>query len=111
MKKTKTNSVVRILSYIVPHWHLVTASTIAGVVKLSMPLILPQVIGYFTDELLVSTYISNTDKVNEILKWLVILLGIYILIYIPAAFIRQAGSIEVANRIMNKMRCEPMSLS
>lgn len=106
MKKTKTNSVMRILSYIVPHWHLVTASTIAGVVKLSMPLILPQVIGYFTDELLVSTYISNTDKVNEILKWLVILLGIYILIYIPAAFIRQAGSIEVANRIMNKMRCE-----
>lgn len=106
MKKTKTNSVMRILSYIVPHWHLVTASTIAGVVKLAMPLILPQVIGYFTDELLVSTYISNTDKVNEILKWLVILLGIYILIYIPAAFIRQAGSIEVANRIMNKMRCE-----
>lgn len=106
MKKTKTNSVIRILSYIVPHWHLVTASTIAGVVKLAMPLILPQVIGYFTDELLVSTYISNTDKVNEILKWLVILLGIYILIYIPAAFIRQAGSIEVANRIMNKMRCE-----
>lgn len=106
MKKTKTNSAIRILSYIVPHWHLVTASTIAGVVKLSMPLILPQVIGYFTDELLVSTYISNTDKVNEILKWLVILLGIYILIYIPAAFIRQAGSIEVANRIMNKMRCE-----
>ena len=106
MKKTKTNSVIRILSYIVQHWHLVTASTIAGVVKLSMPLILPQVIGYFTDELLVSTYISNTDKVNEILKWLVILLGIYILIYIPAAFIRQAGSIEVANRIMNKMRCE-----
>ena len=106
MKKAKTNSVIRILSYIVPHWHLVTASTIAGVVKLAMPLILPQVIGYFTDELLVSTYISNTDKVNEILKWLVILLGIYILIYIPAAFIRQAGSIEVANRIMNKMRCE-----
>ena len=106
MKKTKTNSAIRILSYIVPHWHLVTASTIAGVVKLSMPLILPQVIGYFTDELLVSTYMSNTEKVNEILKWLIILLGVYVLIYIPAAFIRQAGSIEVANRIMNKMRCE-----
>lgn len=106
MKKTKTNSAIRILSYIVPHWHLVMASTIAGVVKLAMPLILPQVIGYFTDELLVSAYMSNIDKVNEILKWLVILLGIYILIYIPAAFIRQAGSIEVANRIMNKMRCE-----
>ena len=106
MKKTETNSVMRICSYIVAHWHLVMASTIAGVVKLSMPLILPQVLGYFTDELLVATYMSNTEKVNEILKWLVILLGIYVLIYIPAAYIRQAGSIEVANRIMNKMRCE-----
>jgi len=46
MRKTKTNSAIRILSYIVPHWHLVMASTIAGVVKLSMPLILPQVIAW-----------------------------------------------------------------
>ena len=106
MKKTENNCVMRILAYIVPHWYLVMASTIAGVVKLSIPLILPQVIGYFTDELLVSTYMSDTEKVNEILKWLLILLGIYVLICIPAAFIRQAGSIEVANRIMNKMRCE-----
>lgn len=107
MKKTESSSAVRMLSYIVPHWHLVIASTIAGVIKLSMPLILPQVIGYFTDELLISTNnISNTEKMNEILKWLFILLSIYILIYIPASFIRHAGSIEVANRIMNKMRCE-----
>ncbi len=106
MKKTENNSAMRILAYIVPHWHLVMASTIAGVVKLSIPLILPQVIGYFADELLVSTYMSDSEKVNEILKWLLILLGIYVLICIPAAFIRQAGSIEVANRIMNKMRCE-----
>ena len=106
MKKTENSSAMRILTYIVPHWYLVMASTIAGVVKLSIPLILPQVIGYFTDELLVSTYMSDMEKVNEILRWLVILLGIYVLICIPAAFIRQAGSIEVANRIMNKMRCE-----
>ncbi len=107
MKKTKNNAAMRMLAYIIPHWHLVMASTIAGVIKLSMPLILPQVIAYFTDELLVSTnYMSNAEKINEILKWLIILLGIYILIYIPSAFVRQAGSIEVANRIMNKMRCE-----
>lgn len=106
MKKTENHTVMRMLAYIIPHWHLVTASTIAGVIKMSMPLILPQVIGYFTDELLVSDYMSNAEKITEILKWLIILLGIYILLYIPASFIRQAGSIEVANRIMNKMRCE-----
>ena len=76
MKKTENNCVMRILAYIVPHWYLVMASTIAGVVKLSMPLILPQVIGYFTDELLVSTCMSDMEKVNEILKWLVILLAL-----------------------------------
>ena len=106
-EKTKKNPAMRMMAYIVPHWHLVAASTMAGVVKLSMPLILPQVIGYFADELLIpANCMTDTEKMNEILKWLLLLLGVYTLIYIPAAFIRQAGSIEVANRIMNQMRCE-----
>jgi len=106
-EKTKKNPAMRMMAYIVPHWHLVAAFKMAGVVKLSMPLILPQVIGYFADELLISANcMTDTEKMNEILKWLLLLLGVYTLIYIPAAFIRQAGSMEVANRIMNQMRCE-----
>ncbi len=49
----KSKSIVtRLLRYIKPHWYLILASTIAGVVKLTLPLLLPQVLRYFTDTVL-----------------------------------------------------------
>ena len=96
---------LRILSYIKPHWYLILLSTVCGVIKLTTPLILPQVLKYFTDDVLVSTR-SVEEKLNIILTWLVILLLIYIIIYIPTAYFREFGSLEVSNRIMHKMRCQ-----
>ena len=105
--KNRKNTVIRLLNYIVPHWYLILASTIAGVLKLTLPLILPQVLKHFTDNVLVAGSIyTKQQQIDEIYKWLLILLFIFIVLYIPAAFIRQAGSTEVSNRIMHKMRCE-----
>lgn len=102
----KQSVLIRLLSYVKPHWYLILISTIGGVIKLTLPLVLPQVLKYFTDEVLVSEIMSSAEKINEIIKWLFILLFLYICVYIPVAFLRQAGSTEVSNRIMHKMRCE-----
>lgn len=100
---------LRLLSYIKPHWYLIVSSTVGGVLKLTLPLILPQVLKYFTDELLVSSEMSSAQKLDEIFKWLLILLFIYVVIYIPATFLREAGSVEVSNRIMHTLRCQVYS--
>lgn len=108
MKNTKPmHPAARTLLYIKPYWYLIVASTIAGVIKLTLPLILPQVLKYFTDVLLPSgSALSAEEKIAEILQWLILLLALYILIYIPAAFVREAGAQEVSNRIMHTMRCQ-----
>lgn len=108
MKKEKNmHPVWRTIRYILPYWYLIAASTVAGVLKLTVPLVLPQVVKYFTDVVLVSgSPFSPEEKMAEIYKWLLILLCLYIFIYIPAAFIRQAGSTEVSNRVMHTMRCQ-----
>ncbi len=103
-KQTKKSVTLRILSYIRPHWYLILISTIAGVVKLTVPLVLPQVVKYFTDEVLVAVDWTAQQKMEEIIKWLLILLFLYIVIYIPATYFREAGTIEVSNRIMNTLR-------
>lgn len=102
------NVVIRILKYVLPHWHLILLSTVGGVVKLSLPLVLPQVVKHFTDDVLAASQIYATaqQKIDEIWKWLFILLVLYIFVYIPAAFIRQVGATEVSNRIMHTMRCQ-----
>lgn len=97
----------RLFRYIKPHWYLILASTVAGVVKLTLPLLAPQILRYFTDYVLVeSSAFTIQQKSQEILKWTMFLVGVYIFIYIPAAYIRQMGSTEVSNRIMHTMRCE-----
>lgn len=103
----KYNSAIRTLLYVKPHWYLILLSTIAGVIKLTLPLMLPQVLKYFTDQVLAPDSIfTQQQKVHEIYKWLFIMLFCFICIYIPAAFFREAGSQEVSNRIMHTMRCQ-----
>lgn len=107
MNSLKKHPVIRTLLYIRPHWYLILASTIAGVLKLTLPLVLPQVIKYFTDDVLAAgSLLTAEQKIQEIGRWLIILLLIYTVIYIPATFVRQAGSTEVSNRVMHTMRCE-----
>ena len=105
--QNKKHTVLRTITYILPHWYFILLSTIAGVVKLTLPLLLPQVVKYFTDVLLVtgSPY-SDAQKLDIIFKCMVFLLALYIFVYIPAAFFREAGAREVAIRVMHTMRCE-----
>ena len=103
-KTQKTEKpVIRMLKYILPNWYLIVVSTVAGVIKLTLPLLIPRVMKYFTDDLLVST-LSNEQKIEEIYKWMLILLLLLIFVYIPMAYLRDAGAQEVSNRVMYKMR-------
>lgn len=102
------NVVVRILKYVLPHWHLILLSTVGGVVKLTLPLMLPQVVKHFTDDVLSASgaYVTAQQKIDEIWKWMLVLLALYFFVYIPASFVRTAGAVEVSNRIMHTMRCQ-----
>lgn len=106
-KKNKIHPALRTLQYAMPHWYLIAGATLGGVIKLTIPLILPYVLKYFTDVLLIaSNPMSTQEKTIEIYKWLLFLLFLYIAVYIPATFIRESGAQEVSNRVMHTMRCE-----
>ena len=69
MRNSKYNSVLRTLLYVKPHWYLIVISTLAGVLKLTLPLMLPQVLKYFTDQVLAPDSIFTADqKIHEIYK-------------------------------------------
>lgn len=102
---TKSGAVKRMMGYILPHWYLILTSTVAGVIKLTLPLLIPQIMKYFTDDLLVSA-LSDEQKIHEIYKWMIILLLLLVFVYIPCAYLRDAGAQEVSNRVMHKMRCQ-----
>lgn len=104
---SKQNSAIRTLKYAKPYWYLIIASTIGGVIKLTLPLLLPQVMKYFTDTVLAAdSQLTTAQKLSEVYQWLFILLFLFVFVNIPAAYIRQTGATEVSNRIMHTMRCQ-----
>lgn len=103
----KKHSAVRTLEYIKPYWYLIVISSVCGVIKLGMPMVLPQVLRYFTDTVLtVNSAFTFNEKLYEIYKWIFILSGMYIFVLIPATYFREVCALKVSNRVMYKMRCE-----
>lgn len=103
----KQNPVIRILGYIVPYWYYIIISTIGGVIKLTIPLIVPQVLKYFADDLLTA---QNSLRVEEklliIYKTLAFLICLFVFIYIPATYLREVGALRISSRVIHKMRCQ-----
>lgn len=100
-------SVIRLLKYIVPYKKYILCSTIGGVIKLTIPLIIPQIIRYFTDDLLLpNNLIPANKKINIILTCLIFLIILYIIVYIPATYLREYGALFVSNQVMHQLRCE-----
>lgn len=100
-------NLVRIFKYIIPYKKYIFLSTIGGVIKLTIPLIVPQILKYFTDDLLLASNIMPAnEKIKIIFAWLIFLLFLYIVVYIPATYLREFGALYVSNKIMHRMRCE-----
>ncbi len=98
---------IRTLNYIKPYWYLIFISSVCGVIKLCVPMALPQVIRYFTDTVLSpSSSLTVNEQLSEIYKWLFILCCMYTFIAIPATYFREVCSLIVSNRVMLKMRIE-----
>lgn len=105
--KTHKNAAIRTLGYIRPYWYLIVFSSIGGVLKLGIPMILPQVLRHFTDDILsADSTLTMSQKLDDIYKWLLILCLIYVFVLIPATFFRQVCSLKVSNKVMFNMRCQ-----
>lgn len=104
-RNSKKSVLFRLLDYVKPYWYLILMSTVFGVAKMTLPLVMPRVLQYFTDELLPSG-LSVEQKSAEVIKWMLILLAIYLFAYMPSAYLRQMGATEVSNRLMHTLRCQ-----
>ena len=98
---------LRTVRYLRPYWYLIGAATIGGILKLTLPLLLPQVLKYFTDVVLApDSPFTASQKLAEIYRHMILLLCFFVFVNIPAAYIREISSLRVSNHVMHTMRCQ-----
>ncbi|MFD2369209.1 ABC transporter ATP-binding protein [Brevibacillus sp. GCM10020057] len=96
-------SIRRYLTYVMPYWKQIAATILIGIIKFSIPLLLPLLIKYVIDDLLPSP-IPQAEKMTK-LFWL--MLGAFLLFTVvraPVEYIRQYYAQWVSSRILFDIR-------
>lgn len=91
---------IRFLSYVRPYKWQVVAASIGGIVKFSVPLLVPQITRYLLDDVFLSTTLTPQDKVNALLASVGGLIVVFVFFWTPLVYIRhyyagKAGYISV----------------
>jgi len=82
------NNFIRFLSYVRPYKWQVVAASIGGIVKFSVPLMVPQVTRYLLDSVFLSQTLSQQEKLNALFMLLGGLIAIFVFFWTPLTYIR-----------------------
>jgi len=102
----KTDKVlVRFLKYVKPYTFLIVVAVFGGIIKFTVPLIFPRIMQYFIDDVFSPTSIMSTnDKMYQLNRWTLIILGIYTFIWIPGTFVRHYFVVKAGHKVIYKLR-------
>ncbi len=82
------NNFVRFLSYVRPYKWQVVAASVGGIVKFSVPLLVPQVTRYLLDDVFLSTTLTTDEKMTALLTSLGGLILIFVFFWTPLTYVR-----------------------
>ncbi|WP_042454992.1 ABC transporter ATP-binding protein [Neobacillus dielmonensis] len=98
------NSIRRYLEFVKPYRWQIIATIIIGIVKFSIPLILPMLIKYVVDDVLGNHGLSNGEKVNKLFLMMGIMIVIFVILRPPIEYYRQYFAQWTSNKILYDLR-------
>ena len=97
------DSIKRYLLFVKPYWTRIVATIAVGIVKFGIPLIMPLLLKYVVDDILLTS--ANTDAKLEQLGW--IMAGVFLIFTVlrwPIEYWRQYLAQSVSNRVLYDIR-------
>jgi ATP-binding cassette, subfamily B, putative efflux pump len=102
----KKNNFIRFLSYVKPYWKYVVFAVFGGIVKFTVPLLVPQITRFLVDKV----YLNNALTFNQKLYDLVFYVGGMILIFLffwaPFTYVRHYFAGKAGHRSVFDLRCD-----
>jgi subfamily B ATP-binding cassette protein MsbA len=97
------NSVKRYMGFVMPYWKQIVLTIFIGIIKFSIPLLLPLIIKYIIDDLLPSA-IPPQEKLNKLIILMAAAFFIFTVVRAPVEYFRQYFAQWVASRILYDIR-------
>ncbi len=84
----KRQNFLRFLRYVSPYKHLVILAILAGVVKFTVPLLVPQLTRHLVDNVFLSQTLTAKEQLNQLFFFVGWLTAMMLLLWAPASFLR-----------------------
>ncbi|MEJ6950718.1 ABC transporter ATP-binding protein [Natronospora cellulosivora (SeqCode)] len=102
------DSFKRFLAYVKPYWYYILLAAFGGVIKFCLPMIFPQVMRHFLDNILVNANsisdLVRNEYIREIHYYSLILVAMYLFVGIPGVYIRHHYAGKLAQSVIFDLR-------
>ncbi|MDF0725928.1 ABC transporter ATP-binding protein [Cytobacillus sp. S13-E01] len=98
------SSIKRYMHFVRPYRWQIVGTIVIGVIKFSIPLLIPLLLQYVVDDIIGSTDLTSLEKTNQLLKIMGIMLIIFIGVRPPIEYYRQYFAQWVASKILYDIR-------
>jgi subfamily B ATP-binding cassette protein MsbA len=105
MSKQKSNF-IRFLAYVRPFTGFLVLAVIGGIVKFTVPLLVPQVTRHLLDNVFLSQTLTLDQKYHELLLWAGGMIGVFVIVYAPFVYIRHLFADKASHRAVFNLRCD-----
>ena len=103
---SRASNFLRFAAYVKPYkWSLVIA-VIGGVVKFTLPLVVPQITRHLLDEVFLNPALSSDQKLTELLLDTLGIILVYVFIWTPFTYVRSYYASKASYRAVFDLRVE-----
>ncbi len=102
----KHKNFIRFLGYVRPYTKYLMLAIAGGVVKFTVPLLVPQVTRYLLDDVFLSETLTTQQKYHELFVYAGGMIAIFIFIFAPFVYIRHLYADKASHRAVFNLRCD-----
>ena len=104
--KPPKSNFYRFLNYVRPYKYMVAAASIGGIVKFSIPLLVPQATRHLLDDVFLNPAMTQDEKMRELLMWIGGLMVAFVVIWAPFTYVRHYYAGKASQRSIFDLRHE-----
>ena len=104
--EVKRHKFWRFVDYVRPYWKYLLLAVAGGIVKFTVPLLVPQVTRHLLDNVFLSEALTSGQKMHELLFYAGGMTAIFVFIYAPFVYVRHLYADKASNRAVFNMRCD-----
>ena len=102
----KSGNFVRFLGFVRPYTKYLIVGVIGGIIKFTVPLLVPQVTRHLLDNVFLNDALSRPEKLHTLFLWVGGMMAAFVFVYGPGVYIRHLYADKASHRAVFDLRCE-----